>query len=319
VTLSDEVTVLDNGDLEVAGLGRIPAGFTRTKGGVFAFGAMTKGELSVFTTEDEFTEYDDDVPMTLDELQGSIRRVLGAELPLGEPRRLSRFTFHARQAEQYGKGRIFLAGDAAHLFPATGVAINAGTLDAVNLAWKLAAAVDGWAPPGLLDTYHAERHLAAARTLRHTQAQVALRRGLDPAADALREVFEELLTDEQPARRIGAMIAGTDIRYPLPGADPLIGTFVPNLTLLTEQGTTTVADLMRTARPVLLDLADRADLRETARPWQHRVAIHTAKTEDRPADALLIRPDACIAWTTNTDGPSLQEALATWFGPQLLH
>ena len=130
---------------------------------------------------------------------------------------------------------------------------------------------------------------------------MALRRGLDPAADALREVFEELLADEQPLRRIGAFIAGTDIRYPMPGADQhaLAGTFAPDLTLHTDQGTTSVAELMRTARPVLLDLADRADLRETARAWRHRVDIHTAKTDDRPADALLIRPDACIVWAAN--------------------
>jgi hypothetical protein len=137
------------------------------------------------------------------------------DLPLGEPTRLTRFTFHARQVERYRDGRILLAGDAAHLFPASGVALNAGLMDTVNLAWKLAADIHGWAPAGLLDTYHDERHFAGARTLLHTQAQVALRRGHDPAAGALRELFQELLVDEQPLRRVGALIAGTDIRYPL--------------------------------------------------------------------------------------------------------
>src|SRR6202044_354420 len=118
-------------------------------------------------------------------------------------------------------------------------------LDAVNLAWKLAADISGWAPPGLLDTYHGERHLAGARALRQTQAQVALRRGQDPAAQALRELFLELLTDEQPLRRVAALIAGTDIRYPMPGPGEhaLTGVFAPNLTLQTEQGTTSVAEL----------------------------------------------------------------------------
>jgi hypothetical protein len=115
---------------------------------------------------------------------------------------------------------------------------------------------------------------------------VALRRGNDPAAEALREVFLELLVDEQPLRRMGALIAGTDIRYPLP--DPnhhaLTGTFAPDLTLHTGQGTTSVAELMHTARPILLDVADRPDLRETARDWEHRVDIHTAETDHRPAN-----------------------------------
>jgi hypothetical protein len=278
--------------------------------------------LFLFTTEDESTEYDDDAPMTLTELQDSIRRVYGAELPMGEPIRLSRFTFSARQADRYRDGRILLAGDAAHLFPATGVALNAGMLDTVNLAWKVAADLHGWAPAGLLDTYHDERHLAGARTLLHTQAQVALRRGHDPAAEALRELFQELLVDEQPLRRIGALIAGSDIRYPLPGHDhhALIGTFAPDLTLQADRGATSLAELMHTGRPVFLDLADRSDLRETARDWRHRIEIHTAETDHRPADALLIRPDAHIAWAatvdepTDTAAPALREALSGWFG-----
>jgi 2-polyprenyl-6-methoxyphenol hydroxylase-like FAD-dependent oxidoreductase len=212
VTMHDSVTRFGNGDLDVPGLCRVRPGFTHTERGVFA-GSFTPQVLFLFTTEDEACEYDDDAPMTLTELQDSIRRVLGANLPLGEPIRLSRFTFQARQAERYRDGRILLAGDAAHLFPATGVALNAGMLDTANLAWKLAADIHGWAPAGLLDTYHDERHFAGARALLQTRAQVALRRGHDPAAEALREVFRELLVDEQPLRRMGALVAGTDIRY----------------------------------------------------------------------------------------------------------
>jgi 2-polyprenyl-6-methoxyphenol hydroxylase-like FAD-dependent oxidoreductase len=322
VAMPDSVTVLDDGDYEVPGIGRLRAGFTQTERGMFAISSYTCADLSVFTSEEEAGQYDDDTPMTLTELQDSIRRVLGANLPLGEPTRLCRFTFHARHAERYRDGRVLLAGDAAHLFPAPGVALNAGMLDAVNLGWKLAADVHGWAPDGLLDTYHDERHLAAARTLLHTQAQVALRRGYDPAAEALRELFAELLVDEQPLRRMGALIAGTDIRYPLPNPNQhaLIGAFVPDLTLRTEQGTTSVAELMHAARPVFLDMAGRADLREIARGWQHRIEIHTAVTDQRPADALLIRPDAHIAWAATIDEPTdtafvvLREALFGWFG-----
>ncbi|GAA3620139.1 FAD-dependent monooxygenase [Nonomuraea rosea] len=299
VTLPDEVTVDGNGDLDVPGFGTISAGFTRTDHGLFGIGSSPGSRaVSLYTIEDESTEYDDDVPMTMPELQDSIHRVLGAWLPVAEATRLSRFTFKACQAERYRDGRILLAGDAAHLFPATGVALNAGLLDAVNLAWKLAADLHGRAPAGLLDTYHGERHLAGARTMLHTRAQVALRRGHDPAAEALRAVFTELLTDEQPLRRMGALVAGTDLRYPMPGTEPhpLAGTFAPDLTLHTDQGVTSVAELSHAARPVLLDLAGRPELRELAREWHDRVDVRTAKTDERPADVLLIRPDAHIAW-----------------------
>jgi hypothetical protein len=277
---------------------------------VFAVGWLGGGALLVQTTEDEPGDVDDDTPMTLTELQDSIRRVLGADFPLGEPIRLSRYQFQARQAHRYRDGRILLAGDAAHQFPATGIGINTGMLDAVNLAWKLAADSAGWAPAGLLDTYHDERHFAGARALLQTQAQVALRRGQDPAADALRELVQELLADEQPLRRLAAMIAGPDIRDPLSDDHALTGRFVPDLG---------VDGLMHSARPLFLDLADRADLREIAQDWAHRVDIRTAQNDQRPADALLIRPDAHIAWAANIDepvgtaAPALRDALSAWF------
>ena len=326
VTLTDSVTELDNGDLEVSGLGLVHPGFTRTEHGVFALGRRSFGDLMIQTTEAEPADVDDDdSPMTLDELKDSIRRVLGAPLPIAAATRLSRYGFQARQVDQYRHGRILLAGDAAHVFPATGVGLNVGMLDAVNLGWKLAADIHGWAPARLLDTYHSERHYAGARTMMQTQAQVALRRGQDPAAQALRQVLQELLADEQPARRVGALIAGTDLRYPMPGTDPhpMAGTCVPNLSLRTESGPTSVAQLMHSARPVLLDLADRKDLREVATAWRDRVEIHTAETDARPTDALLIRPDAQIAWAAAVDEPAdtattaLHDALTNWFGSPL--
>ncbi|MGV9839415.1 FAD-dependent monooxygenase [Nocardia niigatensis] len=317
VAVAAGVTVRDTGDLDIEGHGVVPAGFTRTDRGVFAVGSLATGMLMVQTTEDTATETDDNEPLTLDELRDSIRRVLGVDLPLGDPIRLSRYQFQARQAESFRAARILVAGDAAHTFPATGVGLNAGMLDAVNLAWKLAADIDGRAPAGLLDTYHEERSLAAARTMIHTQAQAALRRGDDPAAEALRTVFQELLTDDPALRRLGAMIAGADIRYPLPNPNghPLTGAFTPDLLPHTD-----TAPLLPTPRPVLLDLADRADLRDIAEQWSDRIDIRTTTTDAHPADAILIRPDAHIAWAAtpaespDTAAPALRAALATWFG-----
>ena len=278
--------------------------------------------MGLYTSEEESAEYDDDEPMTVAELGDSIRRVLGVDLPLGDPIRLTRFTFHARQAERYRDGRILLAGDAAHLFPAPGIALNADLIDSVNLGWKLAAAVHGWAPAGLLDTYHDERRLAAERTLLNARAQVALRRGHDAAADALRDSSRNCSPTSSPCAASAPSWPAADIRYPPPGPDDhaLTGTFAPDLTLQTDRGTTSVAELMHAARPVLLDLADRADLREAASDRQPRIDIHTAETDDRPADALLIRPDAHIAWAAAIDepagtaAPALRAALSRWFG-----
>ena len=276
--------------------------------------------MGVYTAEIEATEYGDDVPMTVAELSASVSRVLGIDLPLGEPLRMTRFGYSAKQADTYRDGRVFLAGDAAHLFPAGGVAVNAGMLDAANLAWKLAGTVQGWAPQGLLDTYSDERRAAAERTLLHTRAQVALRRGYGPSGDALRALFLELTSDAQPLRRLGALMAGTDVGSPISEAHPLVGTFATDRALHVDHADPRFAGLLRKGRPVLLDLADRADLRELAGEWSGRGDLVSATIDERPADALLIRPDARIAWAATVDEPgetalpALREALTTWFG-----
>jgi 2-polyprenyl-6-methoxyphenol hydroxylase-like FAD-dependent oxidoreductase len=319
VTVPDSVTVLDDGSLDVPGVGRIPFGYTATERGVFACSGLG-GTMGVYTAEVETTEYDDDAPMTVAELTASVGRVLGVELPLGQPLRMTRFGYSAKQADTYRDGRVFLAGDAAHLFPAGGVAVNAGMLDAANLAWKLAGAVRGWAPPGLLDTYSEERRNAAERTLLHTRAQVALRRGYGPGGDALRALFVELAADEQPLRRLGALMAGTDVGSAAPQGRSLVGGFATSRALHHAHEDPAFAGLLGEGRPVLLDLADRADLREVAGRWDGRVEVSNGTIHERPADAVLIRPDALIAWAApvgepaETAVPALREALATWFG-----
>jgi len=319
-TMPEGVTALEDGGVDVAGVGRIAFGFTRTEHGEFALSSTDAARLGVYTSEEEDAEYDDEEPMTAEEMGDSIRRVLGVEIPLGTPLRLTRFTFHARHVERYREGRVLVAGDAAHLFPAPGAALDVDLLDAVNLGWKVASDIRGWAPAGLLDSYEEERRFAAGRTMLHTQAQVAIRRGHDAAAEALRDLFQELLVDEQPLRRLGALMAGSWVRYPLPGHEhhPLIGAFVPDLAL--TAGAAGVAELFRRARPVFLDLAGRAELGGTAEPWRERVDVAAARIEDRPADVLLIRPDGHIAWAVDVDEPSdgaaegLRHAMATWFG-----
>ena len=319
LTVPDSVTVLDDGGLDVAGVGKIPFGYTATERGVFACSG-TGGTMGIYTAEVEATDYDDDASMTVEELGASVSRVLGIDLPLGEPLRMTRFGYSAKQAATYRERRVFLAGDAAHLFPAGGVAVNAGMLDATNLAWKLAASVHDWAPSGLLDTYSGERHAAAERTLLHTRAQVALRRGYGPSADALRTLFLELAADEQPLRRLGALMAGTDVGSPMSEVHPLVGTFVNDRALHVDHEDPRFAGMLRSGRPVFLELADRPDLRALVSQWGGRLDLLGVAIDQRPADALLIRPDGLVAWAATvaapgeTALPALGEALNTWCG-----
>jgi 2-polyprenyl-6-methoxyphenol hydroxylase-like FAD-dependent oxidoreductase len=321
VNVPDSVTVLDDGGLSVAGVGTIPFGYTATEHGVFACSG-TAATMGIYTAEVEATDYDD-VPMTVAEMAASVRRVLGIDLPLGEPVRMTRFGYSAKQADTYRDGRVFLAGDAAHLFPAGGVAVNAGMLDAANLAWKLAASVHGWAPPDLLDTYSDERHAAAERTLLHTRAQVALRRGHGPDGDALRTLFLELAADEQPLRRLGALMSGTDAGLPMSDGHPLVGTFVTDAALHVDHEDPRFAGMLGPPRALLLDLADRSELRELAGRWGGRVDVVSVTIADRAADAFLIRPDGVVAWTAPLNAPNatassgLRAALSTWFGDAL--
>src|SRR4030095_14595577 len=125
---------------------------------------------------------DPESPVTLDALRDAVAYVLGRDVALVRPRWLTRFGDAARLADRYRVGRVMLAGDAAHIHPPAGAqGLNVGLQDAFNLGWKLAAAVHGWAPPGLLESYHHERHAAGAEVLMNTRAQVALS---DPAASA---------------------------------------------------------------------------------------------------------------------------------------
>ena len=162
---------------------------------------------------------------------------------------ISRFTDMARQAASYRHGRVLLAGDAAHVHPPQGgQGLNTGVQDAVNLGWKLAQVVNKTSPESLLDTYHAERHPVGARVLHNTMAQVALS-SPDDRHQALRETMTELLSMDEPRRRIAAMLSGLDIHYDLGEGHPLLGRRMPDLDLQTAGGPTRVFTLLHDARP----------------------------------------------------------------------
>ena len=256
-----------------------------------------------------------------------MRRVIGGDVPMsepagGEPPALRRSTgANSRQADRYRDGRVFLVGDSAHVHSGVGgPGLNLGMQDVLNLGWKLAAAVNGWAPEGLLDTYQSERHPVGQRVIMHTRAQTAL---LSPGANitALRELFEELLREPGTVRHIANLMAGADISYETPGAGPahaMAGRWMPDIALRTGHAPTRTAELLRPARPILLTLADRADLADAAKDWTARVDVITAAAAEPPADAVLIRPDGYAAWAANGGTPGaaddLSRNLQTWFG-----
>ncbi|HEV7368441.1 FAD-dependent monooxygenase [Arenibaculum sp.] len=261
---------------------------------------------------------------TLRDLSEALVAVYGTDYGIHDPTWISRFTDMTRQAASYRKGRVLLAGDAAHVhYPAGGQGLNIGVQDAVNLGWKLAQVVKGASPESLLDTYHAERHPVAARVLRNTMAQVALLRRAEERTTALRETVSEFLGMDEPRKRLAAMMSGLDIRYDLGEGHPLLGRRMPDLDLVAADGPLRVFTLLHRARPVLLHFGKPGRLDIT--PWADRVRTVEATypgTWELPVlgtvpapTAVLIRPDGYVAWVGEETEQGLAEALATWFGP----
>lgn len=282
---------------------------------------------------------------TFADVAGGWQRVTGQDIHHATPLWVSSFTDASRQASEYRKGRVLLAGDAAHVhLPQGGQGLSAGLGDAMNLGWKLAAQVRGHAPPGLLDTYHTERHPVGARIIANTLAQRILYLGGEEL-DALREVFAELLSYPAVQRHLAGMVTGLDIRYDVgPGEHPLLGRRLPDHDLVGQaggSGRTTAFAQLHAGRPVVLDLAGDPRVAAAAAPWGSRVDVVTAPPADagvpvlreraagRPraegggapreladAAAVLVRPDGYVAWVAAPGGGpgGLPQALTRWFG-----
>jgi 2-polyprenyl-6-methoxyphenol hydroxylase-like FAD-dependent oxidoreductase len=262
---------------------------------------------------------------TLRDLSEALIALYGTDYGIHSPTWISRFTDVTRQAAAYRKGRVLLAGDAAHVhWPIGGQGLNIGVQDAVNLGWKLAQVVKGISPDTLLDTYHAERHPVAARVLRNTMAQTALMRS-DDRTEMARETVSELLNMDEPRKRFAAMMSGLDIQYYLGEGHPLLGRRMPDLDLVTANGELRLFTLLHAARPLLLNLGDPGGLDIT--PWAGRVQLIDGKYSgawELPAlgavtapGAVLIRPDGYVAWVGDMIQAGLIDALTTWFGPAI--
>ncbi|HVT99099.1 MAG TPA: FAD-dependent monooxygenase [Acidobacteriaceae bacterium] len=260
-----------------------------------------------------------DAPITETEVRAALRASYGADVELQEILWASRFSDASRQVEHYQVGRVFLAGDAAHIhIPTGGQGLNLGLQDAFNLGWKLAAQVKGQAPAGLLESYHTERHPVGARVLQNTRAQgLLMMLQSDEDGSALRELFIDLMRLPETNHYLAGMISGLDVRYALPGADasPLIGRRMLDLDLSTPDGQTRVSQLLQGGRGLLLDLGRHADLAAVAASSSVPVDYIQASTSaDFAADAVLVRPDGYICWSAENASPDIESALHTWFG-----
>jgi 3-(3-hydroxy-phenyl)propionate hydroxylase len=279
------------------------------------------GLVGVLVTEQDLGRTDEP---TLADLSEALIAVYGTDYGIHSPVWISRFTDAARQAESYRKGRVLLAGDAAHVhYPAGGQGLNLGVQDAVNLGWKLAQVVKGTSPESLLDTYQTERHPVAARVLQNTLAQVALRRP-DDRSKAARDVVCELLQMEEPRKRFAAMMSGLDIRYDLGEAHPLLGRRMPDLDLVTANGPLRLFSLLHSARPLLLSFDGAGDF--DIGPWSDRlrfVAVNCDGPWELPAiggvtppTVVLVRPDGYVGWVGEQQTRlGLADALTKWLGP----
>jgi bifunctional hydroxylase/dehydrase len=282
---------------------------------------LEKGYFRIIVCENG-TRPDKGRQVTFADVADAWQRLTGESIHGGQARWVSSFTDATRQATQYRRGRVLLAGDAAHIhLPAGGQGLSIGVQDAVNLGWKLAATVQGWAPDGLLDTYHSERHPVGARVLRNTLAQGTLNLS-GKSAEPLRTVMSELIAIPAVARHLSGMVSGLDIRYDMgEEGHPLIGARMADRELaLADGGRMRIARLLHQARGVLISAGDSEEISKCAAGWSDRVDLVRVKgfpagPEEGTAatESVLIRPDGYVAWAT-PGGGRLAGALHRWFG-----
>ncbi|MEP9368188.1 FAD-dependent monooxygenase [Xanthobacter sp. VNH20] len=254
------------------------------------------------------------LPLTLDHVQAVLRRVTGLDVTVSALKLATTWTDRAFQATEYRRGRVLLAGDAAHIHsPLGGQGLNLGLGDAMNLGWKLAATIQGHAPVALLDSYAAERRPEGARILDWSRAQVALMRPT-PSTRALETIMRDLIATGDGATYFAEKIWNVSLRYDLGSLHPLVGRSVPDFAFLSGPRT---GQRLRDGKALLLDFDPGAPLRSIAERWPSRLSYLSGEPNDRLGlSAVLVRPDGFVAWASERvgDDEGLREAATRWIG-----
>ena len=295
------------GEMEVAAppetLNAVVAQVRKTQKG-FGAGPVGDGLYRVVVPAAGVAE-DRSVPPTLEDFRQQLVVLAGTDFGVHSPRWLSRFGDATRLAERYRTGRVLLAGDAAHVHPPIGgQGLNLGIQDAFNLGWKLAAEVAGWAPEGLLDSYHTERHPVAAAVLDNTRAQVELM-SLEPGPKAVRRLLSELMDFEEVNRHLIEKITAIGVRYDFGAGHPLLGQRLRDVQL--KRGR--LYELMHGGRGLLLDQTGRLSVAG----WADRVDHVVEVSAELEVPAALLRPDGHVAWVGDVQQELLSQ-LPKWFG-----
>ena len=253
-------------------------------------------------------------PLTLEQVQGVLRRISDTDVTVTALRLATTWTDRACQAVAYRKGRVLLAGDAAHIHsPLGGQGLNLGLVDAMNLGWKLASTIRGDAPAGLIDSYLSERHPVGAQVLDWSRAQVALMRP-SPSSRALEAIIRDLIDTRDGATYFAERVWGVSLRYDLGGGHPLVGRSAPDFELVDG---TKLGELLRKGKGLLLDFDVSASLQALPSRWSGRITYVAGDAKDRLGlSAVLVRPDGIVAWAGEAT-PDLEEAAqaaSRWFG-----
>jgi FAD binding domain len=252
-------------------------------------------------------------PVTLEHVQETLRRISNTDVTVTALHIATTWTDRARQTTTYRNGRVFLAGDAAHIHsPLGGQGLNLGLGDAMNLGWKLAATIHNKAPEGLLDSYYTERHPIGVQVLDWSRAQVAIM-GQEPRARALNAIIRDLMDTRDGATYFAGRVWGVHTAYNLGADHPLMGHSVPNFEF--EDGTT-IGELMQDGKGILLDFDMNASLKTLAGEYGDRMKYVSGRAKEQfGLSAVLIRPDGFIAWASDSerDEQSIRQAAALWF------
>ena len=285
----------------------LPIGWRRTSDGVFSYGPVP-GRL--FMLDFIGTPEDRQAPVTREEVEAVLRRISGADVRVTALESGSRWADNTRLADTYRRGRVLLAGDAAHVHsPFGGQGLSLGLVDAANLGWKLAAVVRGELPDSLLDTYTAERRPVAEAVLANTLAQVAILRP-DPQSGAMRDLIANLMQLDDVNCLISEMMRGLSTRYDFGSERDDVGRLIGDRPIGQGDANVSLYDVMQDGMGVLLDASTGGNASTLVAATTQRVRCVAVDT----GPSMLIRPDACVAWAGEGNGiDGLEEALRRWF------